>query len=185
MYKKEEIDRLEKDWMTNPRWKGILRPYSAEDVVRLRGSRHIEYTAARQGADLLWHYLSTKPFIRALGAMTGTQAVQMVEAGLEAIYLSGWQVAADMNDANETYPDQSLYPVLSVPHVIRRIQNAFTRRDEIDHMQNIEGRNWFQPIIADAEAGFGGPLNTIELVKAMIKEGASAIHLEDQLSSLK
>lgn len=185
MYKKEEIDQLSKEWMTNPRWKGILRPYSAEDVVRLRGSRHIEYTAARQGAELLWQYLSTKPFIRALGAMTGTQAVQMVEAGLEAIYLSGWQVAGDMNDANETYPDQSLYPVLSVPHVIRRIQNAFTRRDEIDHMQNIKGRNWFQPIIADAEAGFGGPLNTIELVKAMIKEGASAIHLEDQLSSLK
>ncbi len=185
MYKKEEIDQLSKEWMTNPRWKGILRPYSAEDVVRLRGSRHIEYTAARQGAELLWHYLSTKPFIRALGAMTGTQAVQMVEAGLEAIYLSGWQVAGDMNDANETYPDQSLYPVLSVPHVIKRIQNAFTRRDEIDHMQNIKGRNWFQPIIADAEAGFGGPLNTIELVKAMIKEGASAIHLEDQLSSLK
>lgn len=185
MYKKDEVDQLAKDWMTNPRWKGILRPYSAEDVVRLRGSRHIEYTAAQEGADLLWHYLSTKPFIRALGAMTGTQAVQMVEAGLEAIYLSGWQVAGDMNDANETYPDQSLYPVLSVPHVIRRIQNAFTRRDEIDHMQNIKGKNWFQPIIADAEAGFGGPLNTIELVKAMIKEGASAIHLEDQLSSLK
>ena len=185
MYKKEEIDQLSKEWMTNPRWKGILRPYSAEDVVKLRGSRPVEYTAAREGAELLWHYLSTKPFIRALGAMTGTQAVQMVEAGLEAIYLSGWQVAGDMNDANETYPDQSLYPVTSVPHVIRRIQNAFTRRDEIDHMQNIKGKNWFQPIIADAEAGFGGPLNTIELVKAMIKEGASAIHLEDQLSSLK
>lgn len=185
MYTKKDVEQLENEWKTNPRWKGVLRPYSAEDVVRLRGSRKIEYTAAKEGAELLWRYLSTKPFIRALGAMTGTQAVQMIEAGLEAIYLSGWQVAGDMNDANETYPDQSLYPVMSVPNVIRRIQNAFTRRDQIDHMSNVKGRNWFQPIVADAEAGFGGPLNTIELVKAMIREGASAIHLEDQLSSLK
>lgn len=185
MYTKKEVDQLAKDWITNPRWKDIHRPYQAEDVIRLRGSRKIDYTAAREGAELLWKYLSEKPFIRALGAMTGTQAVQMVEAGLEAIYVSGWQVAGDMNDALETYPDQSLYPVQSVPHLIRRIQNAFTRRDEIDHMQNKINKNWFQPIVADAEAGFGGPLNTLELVKSMIKEGVSGIHLEDQLSSLK
>lgn len=185
MYTKKEVDQLAKDWITNPRWKDIHRPYQAEDVIRLRGSRKIDYTAAREGAELLWKYLSEKPFIRALGAMTGTQAVQMVEAGLEAIYVSGWQVAGDMNDAHETYPDQSLYPVQSVPHLIRRIQNAFTRRDEIDHMQNKINKNWFQPIVADAEAGFGGPLNTLELVKSMIKEGVSGIHLEDQLSSLK
>jgi isocitrate lyase len=185
MYTKKDVDQLAKDWITNPRWKDIHRPYQAEDVIRLRGSRKIDYTAAREGAELLWKYLSDKPFIRALGAMTGTQAVQMVEAGLEAIYVSGWQVAGDMNDAHETYPDQSLYPVQSVPHLIRRIQNAFTRRDEIDHMQNKINKNWFQPIVADAEAGFGGPLNTLELVKSMIKEGVSGIHLEDQLSSLK
>lgn len=185
MYTKKDVDQLAKDWVTNPRWKDIHRPYQAEDVIRLRGSRKIDYTAAREGAELLWKYLSEKPFIRALGAMTGTQAVQMVEAGLEAIYVSGWQVAGDMNDALETYPDQSLYPVQSVPHLIRRIQNAFTRRDEIDHMQNKINKNWFQPIVADAEAGFGGPLNTLELVKSMIKEGVSGIHLEDQLSSLK
>lgn len=184
MYKKEDVAKLEKEWQS-PRWKGIVRPYSAEDVVRLRGSIVFDQPLAKHGAEKLWKLLSEKPFIRALGAMTGTQAVQMVEAGLEAIYLSGWQVAGDANDALETYPDQSLYPVTSVPTIIRRIQNAFIRRDQIDHMQNTNGRDWFAPIVADAEAGFGGPLNTLELVKSMIREGAAAIHLEDQLSSLK
>jgi len=185
MYTKKEIDTLQNEWKTHPRWKGIKRPYSAEKVVKLRGSLPINHTFAELGAQKFWDLLSKEPFIRAMGALTGNQAVQQVQAGLKAIYVSGWQVAADANDALQTYPDQSLYPVLSVPHLIRRIQNAFRRADQIQHLENHSNIDWFVPIIADAEAGFGGPLNAFELVTAMIAEGAAAIHLEDQLSSLK
>lgn len=185
MYTKHEIDSLANNWATHTRWKGVARPYSAEDVIRMRGSVRIDYPLARMGAEKLWHLLSSEPFIRALGAMSGGQAVQQVEAGLKAIYVSGWQVASDANDAYQTYPDQSLYPTLSVPHLIRRINNALLRADQIQHMQNKVNGDWLAPIIADAEAGFGGPLNTFELIKAMIEEGAAAVHLEDQLSSLK
>ncbi len=185
MYTQKDIDLLKKEWKTNPRWKNVVRPYTAEDVVRLRGSLSIDYPLARLGAEKLWKLLETEPFIRALGALSGGQAVQQVDAGLKAIYVSGWQVASDANDAYQTYPDQSLYPTLSVPHLIRRINNALTRADQIQHMQNKVNGDWFVPIIADAEAGFGGALNTFELIKAMIEEGAAAIHLEDQLSSQK
>jgi isocitrate lyase len=187
MYTQEDIAALEKEWKTNSRWKGITRTYTAEDVVRLRGAVHIEQTLARMGAERLWELLKTEPFIRSLGALSGAQAVQMVQAGLKAIYLSGWQVAGDANSALETYPDQSLYPVDSVPNLLKRINNAFIRADQIQHMQNDPDENtyWFAPIVADAEAGFGGPLNTYELIKHMIEAGAAAIHLEDQLSSLK
>lgn len=179
------MQELTKQWNEDPRWKGIKRPYSAETVQRLRGSLRIEYTLATLGAKKLWSLLSNEPFIRALGAVTGNQAVQQVEAGLKSIYLSGWQVAADQNDSGETYPDLSLYPVLSVPHFVRRIQKALIRADQIQHLNGSKKRDWFVPIVADAEAGFGGPLNTFELIKAMIQEGAAAVHLEDQLSSLK
>jgi len=185
MYTAKDIEKVANEWSSNPRWKGIIRPYSAEEVVKLRGSLQIDYPLARIGANKLWHLLETESFIRALGALTGNQAVQQIQAGLKAIYVSGWQVAADANDSNETYPDQSLYPVLSVPHLIRRINNALRRADQIQHMDNNGHTDWFAPIIADAEAGFGGPLNVFELVKAMIEAGAAAIHLEDQLSSLK
>jgi isocitrate lyase len=185
MYTQKEIDQLSKEWNINPRWKGIERNYTAEDVVKLRGSFQLDHSLAKQGAEKLWQLLSTEPSVRALGAMTGCQAVQEVEAGLQAIYVSGWQIAGDMNDAHETYPDQSLYPVSSCPQLIRRINNALLRRDQIDHAQNLSGKDWLVPLIADAEAGFGGPLNTFELVKSMIREGAAGIHLEDQLSSLK
>lgn len=185
MYTKNEISDLENDWKKNARWKGILRTYTAEQVVKLRGTLHIDHTLARLGANNLWNLLKKELFIRAMGAVTGNQAVQQVQAGLKAIYVSGWQVAADANDANQTYPDQSLYPVLSVPHLIHRIYNALIRADQIQHMHNHEKMDWFVPVIADAEAGFGGPLNTFELVKSMIEAGAAAIHLEDQLSSLK
>ncbi len=185
MYTQDQVDELAKSWAQDPRWQGITRTYTAEEVIRLRGSVHIEHTLARMGAEKLWKLFETEPFVRALGAVTGNQAVQMVQAGLKAIYVSGWQVAGDNNDAYETYPDQSLYPVHSVPHLIRRINNALIRADQIQHMENENGVDWFAPIVADAEAGFGGPLNTFELVKAMIAEGAAAIHLEDQLSSLK
>ena len=185
MYTKKEIAALEYDWKTNPRWKGITRSYDAEQVVRLRGSLSIEYTLAKIGAEKLWKLLETTPFIRAMGALTGNQAVQQVQAGLKTIYVSGWQVAADNNDAYQTYPDQSLYPVLSGPHLIQRINNALIRADQIQHLENHGKIDWFVPIIADAEAGFGGPLNAFELAKAMIMAGAAAIHLEDQLSSLK
>jgi len=185
MYTKEQIKDLQKSWKNHPRWEGVTRPYTAEEVVRLRGSIQIEHTLARRGADRLWHLLKTEPFIRALGAQTGAQAVEQVQAGLKAIYLSGWQVAGDANTAAQTYPDQSLYPVDSVPALLIRINNALIRADQIQHMENVDGTYWFAPIIADAEAGFGGPLNTFELVKAMIEAGAAGIHLEDQLSSLK
>jgi len=185
MYTSADIEKVTNEWKNNPRWKGVVRPYSAEEVVKLRGSLQIDYPLARIGADKLWRLFETEPSIRALGALTGNQAVQQVQAGLKAIYVSGWQVAADANDSNETYPDQSLYPVMSVPHLIRRINNALRRADQIQHMENNGHNDWFVPIIADAEAGFGGPLNVFELVKAMIEAGVAAIHLEDQLSSLK
>jgi isocitrate lyase len=185
MYTKKEIAKLENDWKTNPRWTGIKRPYSAEKVVQLRGSVQLDHTLARLGSEKLWELLGGKSIVRAMGALTGNQAVQQVQAGLKAIYISGWQVAADANDAYHTYPDQSLYPYLSVPHLITRINHALARADEIDHMQNKETHDWFAPIVADAEAGFGGPLNTFELIKAIITAGAAGIHLEDQISSLK
>ena len=168
------------------RWAGIERPYTDADVKRLRGSVHIEYTLARRGAERLWELLTTRDFVRALGALTGQQAVQQVRAGLEAIYLSGWQVAADANLAGQTYPDQSLYPANSVPSVVRRINQAFLRADQIEWVEHGEARrDWLAPIVADAEAGFGGPLNAFELMKAMIEAGASGVHFEDQLSSEK
>lgn len=185
MYTKEDIEQLEKEWETSARWKGITRFYSAEDVIKLQGSVKFDYPLARMGAEKLWKLFEEEPFIRALGALSGNQAVQMVQAGLKAIYASGWQVAADANDALQTYPDQSLYPVQSMPHLIKRINNALKRADQIQHLQNKINGDWFAPIIADAEAGFGGNLNTFELIKAMIEEGASAVHLEDQLSSQK
>ena len=185
MRDKAQIIELENDWVTNPRWEGVVRKYPASDVVRLRGSIQLHYTLATMGATRLWHLLHTEPFIRALGALTGNQAVEMVSAGLKAIYLSGWQVAGDANDALQMYPDQSLYPVSSVPNVIRKLSNALVRADQIQHMQGKNDTYWFAPIVADAEAGFGGPLNTFELIKSMIEAGAAAVHLEDQLSSLK
>jgi isocitrate lyase len=185
MHDREQIIELENDWVSNPRWVGVTRKYPASEVVRLRGSIQLHYTLAEMGATRLWHLLHTEPFIRALGALTGNQAVEMVSAGLQAIYLSGWQVAGDANDALQMYPDQSLYPVSSVPNVIRRLNNALVRADQIQHMQGKNDIHWFAPIVADAEAGFGGPLNTFELIKAMIEAGAAAVHLEDQLSSLK
>lgn len=180
-----QASELEKNWQGNLRWQGIVRPYSAEEVVRLRGSIQIEYTLARLGAERLWNLLHAEPYVAALGALTGNQAVQQVKAGLKAIYLSGWQVAADANLAGQMYPDQSLYPANSVPHVVRRINQALQRADQI---QNVEGKGdiyWFAPIVADAEAGFGGPLNVFELMKAMIEAGAAGVHFEDQLSSEK
>jgi len=176
---------LANDWATNPRWEGITRTYPASEVVRLRGSIQLHYTLATMGATRLWHLLKTEPFIRALGALTGNQAVEMVQAGLKAIYASGWQVAGDANDGLQMYPDQSLYPVTSMPNLIKRLNNALARADQIQHMQGKNDVYCFAPIIADAEAGFGGPLNTFELIKAMIEAGAGAVHLEDQLSSLK
>ncbi len=182
---KEVIAQLERDWRENPRWQGITRPYKAEDVVRLRGSIQIEYTLAKLGAERLWHLMHTEPYVAALGAMTGTQAVQMVQAGLKAIYLSGWQVAADANLSYQTYPDLSLYPVNSVPMVVRRINNAFRREDEKQHAQGKDDIYWYAPIVADGEAGFGGVLHTFELTKALIEAGAAGVHYEDQLASAK
>ena len=176
---------LERDWEGNLRWQGIVRPYSAEDVIRLRGSIKIDYTLARLGADRLWNLLQAEPYVAALGALTGNQAVQQVKAGLKAIYLSGWQVAADANLAGQMYPDQSLYPSNSVPHVVRRINQALQRADQIHHAEGKNDTYWFAPIVADAEAGFGGPLNVFELMKAMIEAGAAGVHFEDQLSSEK
>jgi len=190
MSRKMQAEALKKDWAENPRWQGIKRGYSAEEVVRLRGSLQIEHTLAKCGAEKLWKLLNEEPFINALGALTGNQAMQQVKAGLKAIYLSGWQVAGDANVAGEMYPDQSLYPVNSVPLVVRRINNTFTRADQI---QWSEGKDvgddgyvdYFAPIVADAEAGFGGVLNAFELMKAMIDAGAAGVHFEDQLASVK
>lgn len=174
------------DWESNPRWNGIKRPYTAAQVKKLQGSLVMEHTLARRGADRLFQLLSTTPFIRTLGTVTGNQAVQAVKAGLDSIYLSGWQVAADGNVAGETYPDQSLYPVNSVPQMVRRINRALMRADQIQHVESQEAAvDWFAPIVADAEAGFGGPLNVFELVKALIEAGAAGVHLEDQQSSEK
>jgi isocitrate lyase len=172
-------------WNDHPRWEGITRPYSAEDVLRLRGSIQIEHTLARMGAERLWQLLHHQPYVPALGALTGNQAVQQVKAGLEAIYLSGWQVAADANLSGQMYPDQSLYPANSVPHVVKRINQALQRADQIAHAEGDDDTYWFAPIVADAEAGFGGPLNCFELMKAMIEAGAAGVHFEDQLSSEK
>src|SRR5437870_7558166 len=180
-----EAARLKKDWAENPRWKGITRNYTAEDVVRLRGSIHIEHTLARRGAEKLWKLVNEEAFVNTLGALTGNQAMQQVKAGLKAIYLSGWQVAADANVAGEMYPDQSLYPVNSVPSVVRRINSTFMRADQIQHAEGKSDVDFFAPIVADAEAGFGGVLNAFELMKAMIDAGAAGVHFEDQLASVK
>jgi isocitrate lyase len=180
-----EAARLKKDWAENPRWKGITRGYAAEDVVRLRGSIHIEHTLAQRGAEKLWRLVNEEPFVNSLGAMSGNQAMQQVKAGLKAIYLSGWQVAADANVAGEMYPDQSLYPVNSVPSVVRRINATLTRADQIQQMEGAGATDYFAPIVADAEAGFGGVLNAFELMKAMIDAGAAGVHFEDQLASVK
>ena len=177
--------QLTADWAENPRWRGVRRPYSAADVVRLRGSVHIEHSLARLGAEKFWRLLGSQPVTGALGCMTGNQAVQAVQAGLKAIYCSGWQVAGDANTAGEMYPDQSLYPVDSVPRMIERINNALLRTDQIHHIDGKSAIDWLVPIVADAEAGFGGNLNAFELTKAMIRAGAAAIHFEDQLSSAK
>jgi isocitrate lyase len=176
---------LAASWATDPRWQGIERTYSADDVVRLRGSIPIEYTLARMGAERLWGLLHSEDYIAALGALTGNQAVQQVKAGLKAIYLSGWQVAADANLAGQMYPDQSLYPANSVPHVVRRINQALQRADQIQHSEGKGDIYWFAPIVADGEAGFGGALNVFELTKAMIEAGAGGVHFEDQLASEK
>jgi isocitrate lyase len=173
------------DWKSNARWTGITRPYTVQDVERLRGSFQIEHTLARHGAERLWDLLQSESYVPALGAVTGNQAVQQVKAGLKAIYVSGWQVAADANDAGQMYPDQSLYPANSVPHLCRRINQALTRADQIHHAEGKNGMHWFAPLIADAEAGFGGNLNAFELMKAMIEAGAACVHFEDQLSSAK
>ena len=185
MRREEQINEIEKDWAENPRWKGIKRSYTAEDVVKLRGTVKVEYTIAKLGAERLWDSMKTEPFVNALGAMNGGQAVQQVQAGLKAIYCSGWQVAADANVAGQMYPDQSLYPANSVPELVRRINNSFQRTDQIYSTEGKNGINWFAPIVADAEAGFGGNLNAFELMKSMIDAGAAAVHFEDQLSSAK
>ncbi|WP_183189191.1 isocitrate lyase, partial [Brevibacillus borstelensis] len=184
MNKQEAIRQLEESWKTD-RFKGVQRPYTAEDVVRLRGSVQIEHTLARIGAERLWQLLNTEHHIKALGALTGNQAIQQVKAGLKAIYLSGWQVAADANLAGQMYPDQSLYPANSVPQVVKRINQALQRADQIQQSEGTGDTYWFAPIVADAEAGFGGPLNVFELMKGMIEAGASGVHFEDQLASEK
>ena len=180
----QEAEALEREWDTSPRWRGVERPYSADEVVRLRGSFRVEHSIARRGAERLWELVHDQDYVAALGALTGGQAVEMVKAGLKAIYLSGWQVAADANLASHTYPDQSLYPANSVPSVVRRINNALQRADQIAWA---EGRHadTMAPIVADAEAGFGGTLNAFELMKSMIEAGAAGVHFEDQLASEK
>ncbi|KXY61381.1 isocitrate lyase [Bacillus cereus] len=183
--KNERIEKLQESWELDERWKGITRPYSAEDVIRLRGSIDIEHTLARRGAEKLWTSLHTEDYINALGALTGNQAMQQVKAGLKAIYLSGWQVAADANLSGHMYPDQSLYPANSVPAVVKRINQTLQRADQIQHMEGSDDTDYFVPIVADAEAGFGGQLNVFELMKSMIEAGASGVHFEDQLSSEK
>ena len=183
--REQQIQALTKDWAENPRWKGVKRNYSAEDVVNLRGSVQIEHTLAKRGSEKLWNLLHTEPFVNALGALTGNQAMQQVKAGLKAIYLSGWQVAGDANLAGEMYPDQSLYPANSVPMVVKRINNTFQRADQIQWSEGKNDIDFFAPIVADAEAGFGGVLNAFELMKAMIEAGASGVHFEDQLASVK
>ncbi|GIN87951.1 isocitrate lyase [Heyndrickxia sporothermodurans] len=181
----EKVMKLQEAWELDERWQGIQRTYSAEDALKLRGSIEIEHTLARRGAEKLWALLHEEDYVHALGALTGNQAVQQVKAGLKAIYLSGWQVAADANLSGHMYPDQSLYPANSVPHVVKRINQALQRADQIHHVEGDDSIDWFAPIVADAEAGFGGQLNVFELMKAMIEAGAAAVHFEDQLSSEK
>jgi isocitrate lyase len=181
----DPIAAIEKDWAENPRWKGVKRGYGAKDVVRLRGSLQIEHTLARRGAEKLWQMMHERPFVNSLGALTGNQAVQQVKAGVPAIYLSGWQVAADANDSLQMYPDQSLYAVSSVPTVVRRINNALARADQVQWMEGSAETDYFAPIVADAEAGFGGVLNAYELMRAMIEAGAAGVHFEDQLAAAK
>lgn len=188
--REQRIAAIQKDWDENPRWKGIKRGYTAADVERLRGSLQVEHSLARHGAEKLWKLVNNEPYVNCLGALTGGQAMQQVKAGVKAIYLSGWQVAADNNEYSAMYPDQSLYPVDSVPKVVERINNTFTRADEIQHAKNIEKGDkgyvdYFAPIVADAEAGFGGVLNAYELMKSMIRAGAAGVHFEDQLASVK
>jgi isocitrate lyase len=178
-------EQLAREWQDNPRWRGVTRGYKAEDVVRLRGTVHVEHSLARHGAEKLWRHMSAMPFVNALGALTGNQAMQQVRAGLKAIYLSGWQVAGDANLAGEMYPDQSLYPANSVPQVVRRINSTLLRADQLHHAEGNDSIDWLQPIVADAEAGFGGVLNAFELMKGMIEAGAAGVHFEDQLSSAK
>jgi isocitrate lyase len=178
-------EQLTRDWQDNPRWRGVTRGYTAADVVRLRGTVRIEHSLARLGAEKLWRNMAAMPFVNALGALTGNQAMQQVRAGLKAIYLSGWQVAGDANLAGEMYPDQSLYPANSVPQVVRRINNTLLRADQLHHAEGNDTIDWLQPIVADAEAGFGGVLNAFELMKGMIEAGAAGVHFEDQLSSAK
>ncbi|WP_156855777.1 isocitrate lyase [Oceanobacillus sp. AG] len=181
----ERAEQLQREWENNERWSGIRREYSAEDVIRLRGSIDVEHTLATRGAKKLWNLINEEDYINALGALTGNQAVQQVKAGLKAIYLSGWQVAADANLSGEMYPDQSLYPANSVPHVVKRINRALQRADQIHYSEGDSEIDWFAPIVADAEAGFGGQLNVFELMKGMIESGAAGVHFEDQLSSEK
>jgi len=185
MNKEQLIEGLEQDWQENPRWRGVARPYGAADVVRLRGSVPIEHTLARRGAERLWRLVNEEDYINCLGALTGGQAVQQVKAGIKAVYLSGWQVAADANTSETMYPDQSLYAVDSVPAVVRRINNAFKRADEIQWAKGEGDIDYFAPIVADAEAGFGGVLNAFELMKGMIEAGAAGVHFEDQLAAVK
>ena len=183
--REQQAQALAKEWSENSRWKGIKRNYTADDVVRLRGSVMVEHTLAKRGSEKLWSLMHTEPFVNALGALTGNQAMQQVKAGLKAIYLSGWQVAGDANLAGEMYPDQSLYPANSVPMVVKRINNTLTRADQIQWSEGKDDIDFFAPIVADAEAGFGGVLNAFELMKAMIEAGASGVHFEDQLASVK
>ncbi len=178
-------EQLTMDWNNSVRWNGITRGYDADEVVRLRGTVHVEHSLARRGAERLWRDLHSEPFVNALGALTGNQAMQQVRAGLKAIYLSGWQVAADANLAGEMYPDQSLYPANSVPQVVKRINNTLLRADQLNHAEGKDDTDWLVPIVADAEAGFGGVLNAFELMKSMIEAGAAAVHFEDQLASAK
>ena len=181
----DDLERLARSWADEQRWDGVTRPYSPQDVLKLRGSVRIEHTLARMGAQRLWDLLHTEEYVPTLGALTGNQAVQQVKAGLKAIYLSGWQVAADANLAGQMYPDQSLYPANSVPQVVRRINYALQRADQVQHSEGEGSTYWFAPIVADGEAGFGGPLNVFELTKAMIEAGAAGVHYEDQLASEK
>src|SRR5579872_2578027 len=185
LYAVRDPKTIAREWENEHRWRGITREYSAEDVLKLRGSIDIKYTLAEMGAERLWQLLSDETFVSALGALTGNQAMQQVRAGLKAIYLSGWQVAADANLAGSMYPDQSLYPSNSVPQVVKRINQTLQRADQIDHCDGRSDTYWFAPIVADAEAGFGGTLNAFELMKQMIEAGAAGVHFEDQLASEK
>ena len=185
MEKNEFVEKIGKEWKTSPRWKGIVRPYSPEDVHRLKGTVEREYTLGKLGANRLWKLLNEEKYVHVLSAVTGNQAVQQVKAGLKAIYVSRWQVAADMNNSLRMYPDQSLYPSDSVPYLIKRINNSLLRADQIHHLKDDHGTQWMAPLVADAEAGFGGPLHAFEIMKHMIEEGAAGVHFEDQLASVK